>query len=138
MKRNNEQTTNRLGNLEFRTEIAKFVGERIFGRAVDAKHVGIAAGASAMVCVMCCCLFVVVFCVCIVLFVLFAFVFVHVFIVCGQMNLLMYAICDPGDAAIIPTPYYAGLLFVSSSVCVSISFVCLCVSSPRLLSVNRF
>jgi aspartate/methionine/tyrosine aminotransferase len=60
------------GSLDFRTSVAEFASERVWGRDVDADEVVVLAGAGSI------------------------------------LETVFYAIADPGDAILVPTPSYAG------------------------------
>ncbi|MCL1587970.1 MAG: aminotransferase class I/II-fold pyridoxal phosphate-dependent enzyme [Actinomycetia bacterium] len=60
------------GSLDFRTAVAQFASEHVWGRDVDADKVVVLAGAGSI------------------------------------LETLFYAIADPGDAILVPTPSYAG------------------------------
>jgi aspartate/methionine/tyrosine aminotransferase len=61
-----------IGSLQFREELARFMGRTFLGRAIAAEQLAVLAGAGSV------------------------------------LELLFYAICDPGDGVLVPTPSYAG------------------------------
>ncbi len=61
-----------IGNIDFRTRLGSFMGERFLGRTVAPEHVAVLAGAGTV------------------------------------LETLFYALADPGDAVLVPTPSYAG------------------------------